>query len=516
MIRQGEQRMERNRSGARWARLAALLVTGATVVGPGASIARDAIDFQPFTLTSWDGRTAAAELGYLPVPERRDGGTGREIEIAVLRLPSTAAVPGPPIVYLAGGPGGSGITSAAGLQFDAFLALRAIGDVIAIDQRGTGRSRPALECGERLRLPAEQRITEEALFEEFRIQLARCQRTWERRGVDPAGYTTVESADDLEALRTALGVDRISLWAGSYGTHLALATLRRHPEAIERAILMGVEGPDHTLKLPARVDRTLRKLSRLVARSPEVGSEVPDLVQLLRDLTGRLARDPLFASTVDPVGGGPVQVAIDDLFVRLAAAAAMGDREDMASLPALLRLLDERIVPEEVAAAAMALRRLEVTPLMRWTMDCASGVSERRWAKILRQEDRFVLGRSLDLTIPDVCDAVDVPDLGQEFRSRLRSDVPTLFVSGDLDGRTPPANAREIAKGFDDATHVTLRLGSHDDLFTSHPELVAAFLDFLAGRPGWRRTIRLDPIEFEAVPPARRAATAPSLPPAGR
>ena len=52
-------------------------------------------------------------------------------------------------------------------------------------------------------------------------------------------YTTEESADDLEALRLALGAEKITLWSISYGTHLALSMIRRHPESVHAAILAG-------------------------------------------------------------------------------------------------------------------------------------------------------------------------------------------------------------------------------------------------------------------------------------
>ena len=48
-----------------------------------------------------------------------------------------------------------------------------------------------------------------------------------QRGIDLNAYNTSESAEDVELLRRALGADRIVLWAHSYGTHLALAVLRR-------------------------------------------------------------------------------------------------------------------------------------------------------------------------------------------------------------------------------------------------------------------------------------------------
>ena len=73
-----------------------------------------------------------AEFGTLLVPENRSNPESNLIELAFVRFKSTAKNPGPPIVYLAGGPGGSGIFAAKGSRFPLFMALREIGDVIVI------------------------------------------------------------------------------------------------------------------------------------------------------------------------------------------------------------------------------------------------------------------------------------------------------------------------------------------------------------------------------------------------
>ena len=86
---------------------------------------------------------------------------------------------------------------------------------------------------------------------------------WAAEGVDPLAYNTNESADDIDALRRALGAEKIRLWGTSYGTHLAFATIRRHERQIERAGLLGVEGPDHTLKLPTQIQAALEEVARL-------------------------------------------------------------------------------------------------------------------------------------------------------------------------------------------------------------------------------------------------------------
>src|SRR6185436_14787888 len=95
------------------------------------------LTFDPYALRTGSG-AVEAELGRLTVPESRGSATDRTVYLAFVRLRSTAAKPGPPIVFLAGGPGGSGIEAARGPLAPLFQALRAVADVIALDQRGTG------------------------------------------------------------------------------------------------------------------------------------------------------------------------------------------------------------------------------------------------------------------------------------------------------------------------------------------------------------------------------------------
>ncbi|MGY1424807.1 alpha/beta hydrolase [Lysobacter sp. A289] len=68
-------------------------------------------------------------------------------------------------------------------------------------------------------------------------------------------------------------------------------------------------------------------------------------------------------------------------------------------------------------------------------------------------------------------------DLGEAFRAPLQSDVPALFISGTLDGRTPPGNAKALMPGFSDAAHLLVHGASHDD------ELWRGDLDIAARMP---------------------------------
>src|SRR5436853_552676 len=155
----------------------------------------------------------AAELGRLLVPERRSDPDSHLIEVAFVRLKSTAQQPGPPLVFLAGGPGLSGIDELRRETLQPwFVALRQVGDVIALDQRGTGLSNPCLDCPEAWDLPLDRPDSREEVLRVAREKAQICVNFWRQQGVDLAGYTTEESADDIEDLRKALGYNTLNLY----------------------------------------------------------------------------------------------------------------------------------------------------------------------------------------------------------------------------------------------------------------------------------------------------------------
>ncbi|MDX1578897.1 MAG: alpha/beta hydrolase, partial [Gemmatimonadota bacterium] len=128
-----------------------------------------------------------AERGEIWVPENREDPESRSISLAYVRFPSTNPDPGSPIVYLAGGPGGSGIATARGGRFPLFMALREIGDVVAFDQRGTGDSNHIPRCLTEHRLPLDRAPTLETAVALYRAAAEECAAFWRSEGVDLAG-----------------------------------------------------------------------------------------------------------------------------------------------------------------------------------------------------------------------------------------------------------------------------------------------------------------------------------------
>lgn len=429
--------------------------------------------FHPYRFVSSEGRRVPAELAYLRVPENREGKPSRTIELAVLRFPSTGPRQADPIVYLAGGPGASALEHARGARFPAFMALRAAGDVIVFEQRGAGISRPNLSCPERVGSPLDQPATRESVTGLFRVAAAACAAYWRRRGVDLAGYNVRESADDLEALRVALGVPHLVLWGVSYGSHLGLTTLRRHPGLASRAIFAGVVGPDDTWPLPSAIDRRFGPVAAL-GRTAGFLSVVARLdsqpvVVRLRS-AGRAERDSVSLT----IGG-------DDF--RGAITGALLDPKRAATVPALI---DAAVRGDYQALAPGMLQTRtprSIGSAMAYATACASGASVARRHRAALEALHSVLAPYPNLAEAN-CDVWGAGDLGEDFRQTVRSDVPTLLISGSLDDTTPYENTAAVLQGLSRGEELILEGARHgNDLVVGSPEIAERMLEFLQGRP---------------------------------
>ena len=453
---------------------------------------------KPYVFENAKGEKVDAELGVLLVPENRRDPRGNLIELAFVRFKSTAQTPGPPVVYLAGGPGGSGSGTATGSRFPLFMAMREVGDVIAFDQRGTGMSKPNLSCYERWDFPLDAAPSRDALLKVARERSRDCALYWrDIQRVDLAGYNTNESADDLEDLRKALGAQKISLWGISYGTHLALATLRRHPQSIHRAILAGTEGPDHTYKLPGNIQQHLMDLSAAVRADPYWGEKVPDLAGLMKTVQGGLDQKPATVEVIDPQTKQKVSVTVNKFVMQFLSANNIGT-----TVEAFYPMIYYRASKGDFGPSAEAwlnLSRSGFGSAMSYMMDCASGQTAARRERIGREAGETILGDLMNEPFPGVCSEWNAPDLGDDFRAPVKSDVPALFISGTLDARTPVSNAEEYRAGFSNSTHLVIEGAVHSDpLFLSSPQIKDAMLAFMKGQPV--TTTRLTPPPMKFVP----------------
>jgi len=82
-----------------------------------------------------------------------------------------------------------------------------------------------------------------------------------RKGFDLRGYDIKECADDVNDLRKALSYDQITWWARA-SDPMSFAVMRRHPEIVARALLMGVEPLDFGYDMPSHVLAAVQRCGR--------------------------------------------------------------------------------------------------------------------------------------------------------------------------------------------------------------------------------------------------------------
>jgi pimeloyl-ACP methyl ester carboxylesterase len=192
-------------------------------------------------------------------------------------LPATSRPSAGALFYLEGGPGGAATASA--IRVNAmFAAVGRTRDLVLVDQRGTGGSGPA--CPR-----SYVRGRDAAAVTGY---VRRCLRSL--RG-EPQLDTTSVAADDLEAVRRALGYGRIDLYGGSYGATLAQVYLRRHPASVRTVVLDSGSLPDVRLYdvSPRNAERALDAQFARCAAQPACAHAYP---HPRRQLSALLTRPP--------------------------------------------------------------------------------------------------------------------------------------------------------------------------------------------------------------------------------
>ena len=170
--------------------------------------------------------------GRLRVPENYDRPEGRAIEVAFMVVsPQRKTDAEHPVIFLSGGPGSPSLVHAERLVTTPGIRETVVDrDWVFFDQRGGGRSVPALYCAP----------SKEDWFE----QVKACRDHFVKEGVDLSQYNSVRIASDMEALRKALGVKQWNLWADSYGSRLALTVARYYPSSVRSIVHDGPDLPE--------------------------------------------------------------------------------------------------------------------------------------------------------------------------------------------------------------------------------------------------------------------------------
>lgn len=429
------------------------------------------------------------ECGWLTVPESYSTPDGSTLRLAVVRLfaDTPSGTSATPLVFAQGGPGGSTIDTYLQVLPESAVFTRRDRDLILFDQRGTLYSEPYLFCEEVYDLTLEtldDDLADDEASALSREAIAACRDRFVSEGVDLSVFDSVENANDVRALRDALGYGQINLYGVSYGTELAQYVMRDHPDILRSVILDAVVSPAESFLLVAAQSqqRAFDALFAACRSDLRCNAAFPNLEEgFYRDIN-RLNDEPVFITVTDTDTGTSYPALLDgDSFAGL--IFQMLYATDF--IPLLPLVIDdasrnEFSVLERIASLVIFDRTF--ADGMYLSVICASDMDADPAALDLsgvRPEIAEGEAESLDEFL-DTCEVWQIEQLavGEDLELVLSSDIPTLLLSGAFDPITPPANADVVASGLPNSYHLVNPVGGHGFAFDTAcaDQIVSDFL----------------------------------------
>jgi pimeloyl-ACP methyl ester carboxylesterase len=436
---------------------------------------------KPIEFSTMDGVTTDAYEGFIQVPENRNNPKSRLIPVKYVRFPSTTQTPSSPIIYLSGGPGGSGINTAKypNFRFPLFMALREFGDVIALDQRGTGASKIVPKCKSSQIIPLNKPLADVEVANRHKLAAAECMEFWRQEGADPLGYTSIQNALDLEDLRTHLQAKKITLWGISYGSHLALTSLKVMAGKIDKVVIASAEGLNQTVKLPAQTNAYFQRLQQAVNTQPDAAALYPDIVGLIKNVHHKLENNPI-ATKIPLKDNTYLDFLFQKRHMQLMASYMISDpHRGVAGLLAMYKALEQghdSVLSTALKSGHFNNEQISFS-LMSFAMDVASGITAERLEIVEQQAKTSLLGQYLNFPMPHLSHHIPDLDLGDDFRQKPISNVPTLLLTGTLDGRTYMGSQAKAVEGLSNLHQVIIKNAGHN-LFMVSPEVTRIIKQF--------------------------------------
>lgn len=454
--------------------VAALTALGLLTAGPAAASERGSgtpgIAWGPC-----DPPGADLQCGTLSVPLDWDEPRGRKIDIAVMR--KLAANPKQRIGSMfvnPGGPGQSGVdlVRGGGEDFERWGGGRF--DIVGWDPRGTNRSSP-VECFRNTaaqdRFWAGQTIptttAESQAYQRRAVELAK--RCGQVSGDLLDHISTADTARDLDALRAAVGDEKITYVGLSYGSMIGQTYLALFPDNVRAMLLDGlVDAAKYTTDAETRTTNDVafadKVFDRFVALCQQAGKARCALAghgESVRSRVDRLfaqaKRSPIPAPHADPPGAlqyGDLLIATFNplrlpsewpQFAKDLDAAAGGDAS------ALLTSARPMLTPEGFAGAT--------TSAAVSCLDGPASTSSKAWPAAL---DRFtnssrLWGPVLGWWLWAPCASNWPGRTDDAYRGpwAFTAKVPVLLINNTFDPATSYPNAQATERRIGNSTLLT-------------------------------------------------------------
>lgn len=392
------------------------------------------------------------------------------LHAAIIRAGSSNNAPDPLWVF-AGGPG-QAASEYGRLVYSAFKSIRRTRDIVLVDQRGTGKSMP-LDCELDPDGPVLTTMADWSAF------ISQC-----RAGIkaDVRQFTMEHVVRDMDAMRAALDYDQLNLWGGSWGTRTAALYLRRYPQHVRSVIMDGVAPPDISLfeTAPASAQRALDLLAADCAASEACAARYPDFETQVRTFVASAKDGKLHFKGADPLSGKLVDFPISFVMAVESIRSAMYSADATIMLPMVV----EAAIEGNMAPVAALLGGNAAADSMyigaTLSILCGEEIPRTRSAELARASEKSFAEDSYFAYWKAGCDSWQALPQAPDAHDPIKSDVPALILSGNLDPVTPPSMGGHLLSTFPNGRHIVVNGNGHITSATAcMPYLMRVFLETL-------------------------------------
>ncbi|MFZ9988315.1 MAG: alpha/beta fold hydrolase [Candidatus Nanopelagicales bacterium] len=401
-----------------------------------------------------------AQCAFLRVPRDWARPSAGNYRIAVARIRAEVAPTRGVLMFNPGGPGGAGLDALRFVQRGLPKEVRDSFDVVTFDPRGVGESQPTFAPCRTPQpdLPATGPVDWEAATSAYVDAMsAALQECFEANSADAEFVGTWQVIRDMDSLRRALGVKKISFWGMSYGTTLGRAYAQQFPQRLRALVLDGTITPTPSVGDYAREhiwdDATAIQvmLGAFGARSKRAYRTV---MSFLEDQT-------------IPTEDGDVLTrwSVSSYLVNKAAYQSQWDeaKQLINALHVVIRTSRavSRDVARRITSSAVTTRAGGGTNPAYHFVNC-SDMHDRPSVRVIAgaaEEAAKVGGTALGATpLGEGTQCAGLPALGRSvppLAGTLRLPTPPVIVNSIGDNRTPWLGARETANAFTGSSMVT-------------------------------------------------------------
>jgi pimeloyl-ACP methyl ester carboxylesterase len=416
----------------------------------------------------------SARCGKLPVYEDQEQKAGRKIDLQIAVIPAVSRSPQPDALFLLAGGPGQAATEAFPSMIPMMALLHQKRDIVLVDQRGTGGSNP-LRCSVPEETPGETAGEEPSAAKQAEY-LKSCLAQF---GSDTRLYTTAATVEDLEQVRVALGYERINLIGISYGTRVAQAYQRQYPQHTRTVTLDGVNPLDWELgpENPANAQHALDLIFDRCAADPACQAAFPAVRQEFTRLLEDLEKQPARVTFPHPTTGEMITLKLTSDNIATTIQLLSYTPETVAYIPLLIHETASR-GEYSLMAAQYLIVSAELDKSIFYglynSIVCAEDVAfypaSPAQAKSYLPDHTAVIVKQ--------CAQWPYAQVPADFKQPLKSDIPTLLLSGEADPITPPANAEQVAQHLTNQLNLVVPGIGHNVIYRGCvPKILTGFIE---------------------------------------